>query len=184
MLDPDNKGTTILHSVRSFSPNDRVSPYRKPQTSPTPLQEPQILWCHTTFNYTTTISFHVFLTLYPVRGHSSKPTLTFLRCDHKQEISTINKVYWTTNTKAVGNLIMMHCAFVEISCCSSQEILSDLGGPPTTVPVGFRASVALQTTYDPEKRSPNLLAVQASGRYAQPTLWGACPTIWRTLLCS
>jgi hypothetical protein len=71
---------------------------------------------------------------------------------------------------------MAHCAFVEASCCPPQEVLSDSGDPPTT-PVRFRASVALQTVQDSERWSPNLLAVQASGRYAWPTSWGACPTI-------
>jgi hypothetical protein len=72
---------------------------------------------------------------------------------------------------------MAHCAFVEISRCSPQESLSDSGDPPTTIPVRFRASVALQTAQDSEGRSPNLLADQASGRYTQPTSWGACHTI-------
>jgi hypothetical protein len=40
--------------------------------------------------------------------------------------------------KAVGDLIMAHCSFVEISCCSPQEVLSDSGDPPTTIPVQFR----------------------------------------------
>jgi len=80
MLDPEHKGTTILHSICSFSPNDIVSPCRKPQTSSTPLQEPKISWCHTTFNYATTTSFHMLLILYMVRGHSWNPTLTFFRC--------------------------------------------------------------------------------------------------------
>jgi len=72
---------------------------------------------------------------------------------------------------------MAQCAFVEISCCSPQEVLSDSGDPPTTTPVQFRASVVLQTAQDSKRQSPNLLAVQASGRYARPTSWGACPTI-------
>jgi len=75
-------------------------------------------------NYATTTSFNVLLILYLDRGHSWNPTLTFLRCDQKLEISTINKVYWTIKMKAVGNLVMAHCAFVEISCCSPQEVLT------------------------------------------------------------
>lgn len=46
--------------------------------------------------------------------------------------------------KAGGDLIMTHCAFTEISCCSPQEVHSDSGDPPTTIPVWFRASAALQ----------------------------------------
>lgn len=72
---------------------------------------------------------------------------------------------------------MAHRAFVEICCCSPQEVLSDSEDPPTTIPVQFRAIVALQTAQDSERRNPNLLGVQASGRYAWPTSWGACPTI-------
>ena len=117
------------------------------------------------------------------QGPQLKPYNDLPQMWPKLEISAINKVYWTTKTKAVGDLIMAHCAFVEISCCSPQEILSDSGDPTTTIPVRFRASVALQTAQDSERWSPNLLAVQASSRYARPTSWGACPTIWRTLLC-
>jgi hypothetical protein len=72
---------------------------------------------------------------------------------------------------------MAHCAFVEISCFSPQVVLSDSGDPQTTISVQFRACVALQNAQDSERRSQNLLAVQASGRYARPTSWGACSTI-------
>jgi len=60
MLDPKHKGTALLHSIRSFSPSYIVLPCRKPQTSSTPLQEPQISWCHTTFSYATTTSYFIW----------------------------------------------------------------------------------------------------------------------------
>jgi len=60
MLDPEHKGTTLLHSTRSFSPSDIVSPCRKPQTSSTPLKEPQISLCHTTVSYATTTSYCIW----------------------------------------------------------------------------------------------------------------------------